>query len=169
MKDHENCRLTATPNQSRWTHLQPISCCTLRTASPTQLKPLQKTSPQLQESIPTPRAQMGGWKSGAQHRATMEKRPTDSTRGLEHKNTADKRTRHATQPDLRVWFTQHQSVSHDGVQDILLANPGSYRSGSNVFHNSLNSVWSLNISSYTMRNVNICVLRLGVRYITCMD
>lgn len=132
MKDHDNCRLTATPNQSRWTHLQPISCCTLRTGSPTQLKPLPKTSLQLQESIPTPRAQMGDWKSGAHNRATMEERPTVSARGLEHKNTADKRTRHATQPDLRVWVTQHQSVSHNGVQDILLAYPGSYKSCRNV-------------------------------------
>jgi len=45
---------------------------------------------------------MGDWKSGAHNRATMEERPTVSARGLEHKNTADKRTRHATQPDLRV-------------------------------------------------------------------
>ncbi len=77
MKDHDNCRLTVTPNQSRWTNLQLISCCTLRTGSTTQLKPLPKTSPQLQESIPTPRAQMGDWKSGAHNRATMEERPTE--------------------------------------------------------------------------------------------
>lgn len=93
-KDHENCRLIATPNQSRWTHLQPISCCTLRTASPTQLKPphsFKKASPP-----PEPRWEAGKvvlgvgqqWKRGPQKAGAQ--------------STADKRTRHATQPDLRV-------------------------------------------------------------------